>query len=265
MGKRENEGWRWNLEWRRGRIGREQGEEQVLWEMLDSIQIREGVLDCWNWKYDGEGRYVVKKAYDFLAPTKSLLAIHFCKLIWSRLVPSKVSFFGWRLFLDRLPTKWNVQKRGMLLQGEGLMCGLCKEEVEDVNHLFFTCKDAWLVWVQVFNWWGLVVVLPETMREIAELFLGILGRIIGQEVSACIFLVVGWYLWFWRNKRVFGGVGDYREQMLERIQAKSFFWIKHKVAVCAFSFSQWQLNLVKCAAEVKRYKRCLNLFLKQKQ
>ncbi|GLT71936.1 hypothetical protein SLA2020_483650 [Shorea laevis] len=37
MGQRETEGWRWNLEWRRGRIGREQGEEQVLGEMLESI------------------------------------------------------------------------------------------------------------------------------------------------------------------------------------------------------------------------------------
>ncbi|GKV34400.1 hypothetical protein SLEP1_g42775 [Rubroshorea leprosula] len=50
MGKREREGWRWNMEWRRKRIRREQGEEQgdkqVLWEVLDGIQIKEGVEDC---------------------------------------------------------------------------------------------------------------------------------------------------------------------------------------------------------------------------
>ncbi|GLT76723.1 hypothetical protein SLA2020_483660 [Shorea laevis] len=205
------------------------------------------------------------KKSDFLAPAECLLEIQFCNLIWCRLVPSKVSFFGWRLCLDRLPTKRNLQKRGVMLQGEGLMCGLCKEEMEDVNHLFCTCNEAWLVWVQVFNWWGVEVVLPETVREVAELFLGILGKMIGKEVSACIFLVVSWYLWFWRNERVFGSAGDYREKMLERVQAKSFFWIKHKVAGCAFFFSQWQLNPVDCAAEVKRYKKCLSLFLKQQQ
>ncbi|GLT38130.1 hypothetical protein SLA2020_123960 [Shorea laevis] len=152
-----------------------------------------------------------------------------------------------------------------MLQGEDLMCGLCKEEVEDVNHLFWTCMEAWLVWVQVFNWLGMVVVLPETLREVAEIFLGIMGRVIGHEASACIFLVVSWYLWFWRNEKVFGSARDHREQILERIQAKSFFWIKHKVAGCAFSYSQWQLNPVECAAEVKRHKRCLKLFLKQQQ
>ncbi|GLT44293.1 hypothetical protein SLA2020_181990 [Shorea laevis] len=141
MGNREEEGWRWNVEWRRRRIGREQNEEQVMWELLDSIQIKDGVQDGWKWKHDGEGRYEVKKACEFLMPTESLLEMKFCKLIWCRLVPSKVSFFGWRLCLDRLPTKWNLQKRGVMLQGEDWMCGLCKEEVEDVNHLFCTCME----------------------------------------------------------------------------------------------------------------------------
>ncbi|GLT58399.1 hypothetical protein SLA2020_312940 [Shorea laevis] len=99
----------------------------------------------------------------------------------------------------------------------------------------------------------MVVVLPETVREVAEIFLGIMGRVIGQEVSVCLVLVVSWYLWFWRNEKVFGSVRDHREQILERIQANSFFWIKHKVAGCAFSYSQWQLNRVECAAEVKRH------------
>ncbi|GLT79158.1 hypothetical protein SLA2020_506560 [Shorea laevis] len=93
-GKREVEEWRWQMEWRRGRIGREKGEERVLWEVLDNIQLKEGVEDCWKWKYDAEGRYLVKKAYDFLDTRECLLEGKICKLVWCKLVPSKVNFFG---------------------------------------------------------------------------------------------------------------------------------------------------------------------------
>ncbi|GKV30545.1 hypothetical protein SLEP1_g39346 [Rubroshorea leprosula] len=62
---------------------------------------------------------------------------------------------------ERLPTRWNLQKRGMIFQGDGMKCGLCKEGVEDVNHLFCICKTAWLVWVKVIQWWGLEVVMQD--------------------------------------------------------------------------------------------------------
>ncbi|GKV40760.1 hypothetical protein SLEP1_g48363 [Rubroshorea leprosula] len=155
MGKRQGDMWEWHIEWRRGRLGHEQSEEQELWEVLRSIQIKEGVADCWKWKYDVEGEYQVKQAYDFLATPECILETQFSQWIWCRLVPSKV---------------------------------------EEVNHLFCTCKAAWLIWVKVFHWWGLDVVLPDTVQGVAILFKCCLGRIVGKEVNASIFLVVGWYM-----------------------------------------------------------------------
>ncbi|GLT69609.1 hypothetical protein SLA2020_417460 [Shorea laevis] len=52
MGKWQGDGWSWHMEWRRERRGREKSEEQVLWEVLDNIQIKEGVADRWKWKYE---------------------------------------------------------------------------------------------------------------------------------------------------------------------------------------------------------------------
>ncbi|GLT32893.1 hypothetical protein SLA2020_075240 [Shorea laevis] len=265
MGKREVEEWKWQMEWRQGRIVREKGEERVLWEVLDNVQLKEGVEDCWKWKYDAKGRYLVKKAYDFLAPMECLLEGKICKLVWCKLVPSKVNFFGWRLCLDRLPTRGNLLVRGVLGQGNDLRCGLCHEELEDVNHLFCTYQEAWAVWVKVFNWWGLQIVIPDTVKGMVELFLSSLGRIADKEVIACIFLVGNWFLWYWRNVKVFGGEGDFKEQLLDMIQSKSFFWIKHKTVGGAFSFSQWQLNPVECAKETQKYKRCLKAFHHQQQ
>ncbi|GKV49682.1 hypothetical protein SLEP1_g56420 [Rubroshorea leprosula] len=192
----EGERWKWGIEWRRERMDREKDEEKGLGVMLASIKLRKGVADLWQWRYDVERRYVVKTTYEFLAPEDRLLEGQLCKVIWCKMVPSKVGFFGWRLYLDRLPTRWNLRKRGVVLQGDGMVCGLCKEGVEDVNHLFCTCKVAWLGWVKVFKWWGVEVVMPDTVRGVVDLFL-------------------------WSN-------GELKEQLLELIKVKSYFWIRNK-------------------------------------
>ncbi|GKV47438.1 hypothetical protein SLEP1_g54342 [Rubroshorea leprosula] len=251
MGVWEEGGWRWNLDWRRGRLGREQDEELGFWESINRAQIKAGTDDCWHWVHGTDGKYVVKNAYDLLASTDLILSDHFCKLIWCKLVPDKVSFFGWRLCLDRLPTKWNLQKRGVVLEG-GLGCGLCNEGIEDGNHVFCTCPEVWLIWVRVLAWWGMASVLPNIVGGVAEFFLFGLGRVIGKELASCIFLVTSWYVWFWRNCRVFKGNMIRRDDLVEMIQAKTFFWIKNYLQGCVFSLVDWKINPVEAAAAIRK-------------
>ncbi|GLT35235.1 hypothetical protein SLA2020_097040 [Shorea laevis] len=136
MGICEEGRWRWRVEWRRDIRGHEKDEEELLEKELEGVQIKEGVEDVWKWVHAMDGRYVVKLAYDFLASTECVLEEQMCTLIWCRLVPSKVVFFGWRMCLDRLPTKENLQKRGVQFQEEDVFCKYCNGMVEVVNHLF---------------------------------------------------------------------------------------------------------------------------------
>ncbi|GKV46066.1 hypothetical protein SLEP1_g53078 [Rubroshorea leprosula] len=257
--------WRWKMEWRRERIGREKDEEEKLKEGLERIQLKKRVEDGWRWTHDSEGRYGVKNAYKFLTPTECVLDKQWSKLIWCKLVPSKVSFFGWRLCLDRLPTKWNIRKRGVPLQEEELKCVLCKDKVEEVNHLFSMCKEVWIFWVEVLQWWGMVTVMPNNVLSVADIFVNDLGRIIGKEMGACIFLVAAWYLWYWRNGEVFNNENNIRGRLMEMVQAKSFFWIKNKIHGCVFSFHEWKVKPVECALSVRKYKQMQKLFHKQQK
>ncbi|GKV39565.1 hypothetical protein SLEP1_g47323 [Rubroshorea leprosula] len=152
MGVWERGLWRWNVDWRRGMLGQERGEEVVLWEVLSRVQITEGREDCWKWMHDAEGRYVVKKAYEFLSPMEFILPDH----IWS------------------------------------------------------------------------------------------------------------WYIWYWRNIRVFQNKGECRDGLLHMIQSKTFFWIKNKVAGSVFSIVDWKLNPWECAAAMRKHKSLLRTFHKHK-
>ncbi|GKV42785.1 hypothetical protein SLEP1_g50152 [Rubroshorea leprosula] len=260
MGFWEEGEWVWRIEWRRGTIGREKNEEELLEKMLEGVHLKEGVRDVWKWVHEMEGKYVVKIAYDFLASTECVLEDRMCKLIWCSWVPSKVAFFGWRLCLDRLPTKVNLKKRGIQLQ-EGVFCECCDGTVEEVNHLFCVCYKAWVVWAQVLRWWGVESVLPNTVVGMTDFFLCGLGSIVGKEMGACIFLVVSWYLWYRRNAQVFRK-DEGIENLLERVQVKTFLWIKSKVNGCVFSFHEWQSCPKECAMSVKNHKRMRKQFYK---
>ncbi|GLT36475.1 hypothetical protein SLA2020_108500 [Shorea laevis] len=251
--------WRWNIDWRRGRLGKERDKELVLWETINRAQIKAGVDDCWHWVHGSDGKYVVKNAYEFVASTEFILSDQLCKLVWHQLVPDKVSFFGWRLCLDRLPTKWNLQKRGVVLEG-GLGCGLCNEGIEDGNHVFCTCQEVWLIWVRVLSWWGMETVLPNVVGGVAEFFLFGLDKVIGKELASCIFLVTSWYVWYWRNCRVFKGNVVQRDDLVEMIQAKTFFWIKNYLQGCVFSLVDWKINPVETAAAIRKNKSMLKEF-----
>ncbi|GKV35501.1 hypothetical protein SLEP1_g43759 [Rubroshorea leprosula] len=111
MGVREGELWRWNIEWRRGRLGRERGKEEVLWEVLSKVQITKGLEDCWKWMHDAKGRYAVKKAYEFLSLMEFIL-------------PDQI----------------------------------------------------------LMSWWGIQVVMPNTMEGVIEFFLYELGSVVASSV-----------------------------------------------------------------------------------
>ncbi|GKV49601.1 hypothetical protein SLEP1_g56341 [Rubroshorea leprosula] len=229
MGDWERDRWCWSIAWRRERRGRERDEEELLMKLLGKVRIKIGGDDGWRWVHDSKGNYVVKKAYEFLAPLESVLQGQLCRLVWCNLVPSKVSFFGWRLCLDRLPTKGNLYKRGVDMQEGSLMCSFCNEAMEEIDHLFCTCKEVWLLWAKVLNWWGAKSVLPNSVAAIAEFFWSSFGRLVGKEMGACMFLIVSWYLWYWRNAVVFQNNGSFKEKLLDMVQIKSFLGLNLRI------------------------------------
>ncbi|GJS44955.1 RNA-directed DNA polymerase, eukaryota [Tanacetum coccineum] len=94
--------------------------------------------DRWVWDLNGEGVFRVKDVRILLdecflpkAPTATR---------WVKYVPIKINVFAWKVFLDRLPTRSNLQHRGVLVSD--LLCSLCSSAQEDSSHLFFSCRLA---------------------------------------------------------------------------------------------------------------------------
>jgi hypothetical protein len=142
----ENGVWRWGLMWRRNFFV---WEEELVDELMVVLNLASITTteDKSLWNPGGEEGFSVKSTYVFLdhilnpyQQLPSLLLFAF-KFIWKCGVPSKVSAFAWQLLLDRLPTRDNLRRRGVV-NVEGSRCPYCLAEVESATHLFLHCRLA---------------------------------------------------------------------------------------------------------------------------
>ncbi|XP_071738700.1 uncharacterized protein [Rutidosis leptorrhynchoides] len=70
------------------------------------------------------------------------------------LFQKKVEVFVWRARRNRLPVLSELDKRGIDLHS--VLCPLCDDEVETVNHALLSCKKVREIWEKVFMWWDIV-------------------------------------------------------------------------------------------------------------
>jgi hypothetical protein len=112
--------------------------------LFDGFLLQASSPDKWRWLPYVNGIFSVKSCYTVLLnllPVETMeenLLVAFKKL-WRSDVPSKINVFGWRLLLNRFPTRAALNRRGILLNLDDLYCVLCFQHVEDCAHLFFHC------------------------------------------------------------------------------------------------------------------------------
>ncbi|GKU89268.1 hypothetical protein SLEP1_g3431 [Rubroshorea leprosula] len=168
MGFWSAETWIWDCRWRRNCVGRGVGAEEQFRELINRVGLHRGKADSWSWIHSADGVYSAKKAYDFLSPKCSILDEKWSRVLWGKYVPSKLSIFGWRLLLNRLATKDNLCRRGVVVPGGNVCCEFCHEGVEHLQHIFCECKAVWLVWRKVLGWWGVQSPLPKDVFGLAD-------------------------------------------------------------------------------------------------
>nr|XP_051197209.1 uncharacterized protein LOC127310588 [Lolium perenne] len=91
--------------------------------------------DVVSWSLEPSGMFSAKSVYYGL--TQGASVSHF-RDVWRARVPPKIKVFLWQLIRGKLPSSEQVAKRRAPSNGRCSLCG----EVEDCNHIFFTCHMA---------------------------------------------------------------------------------------------------------------------------
>jgi len=158
LGRWEGSVWVWNLRWRRPLFVWEADLlNQLLLVVVRNTCVARG--DAWSWRFSSDGLFSFKSAYSFLLPRlpassapvgENLQAV---SQVWTSGDPSKVIVFSWQLILDRIPTRFNLLRRGVPLPEGGLGCAFCEAPTESSVHLFLECPSIFQCGIRSLGGW----------------------------------------------------------------------------------------------------------------
>ncbi|XP_071741314.1 uncharacterized protein [Rutidosis leptorrhynchoides] len=197
----DNGSWSFSWEWSRMLSGRLCGELDGLIRQVQQISGLVNGGSSWVCKLDDSGVYKTK------AMTKRIddiiLADHGFDIstMRNRMIPQKVWLFIWRALRQRIPVRIELEKRGVDL--DSVLCPLCNDYPESVEHSIFQCKHAVEVWIRIFNWLGISFSGNASLSELFSEDGGIGSSKLISLVWQATKWVSGYFIWKNRNQKVF--------------------------------------------------------------
>jgi hypothetical protein len=235
--------WRW--QWVYTLSDMEEQQLTDLCELLVGFSIQPNCPDKWRWMPGPAGIFSVKSCYNLLLDLRQSVVLEQEVLeaiikLWKNDVPSKIKVFGWRLLLQRLPTREALHHRGILNNTNDLSCVFCLQHIEDCAHLFFHCSFSMVVWEAVFNWIGKRVITDTVGWNHFSLFGTLFNYQKGGRTNHLLWLATTWNIWNLRNNVVFKGVIPNASTLLNDIKSFSWRWFSGRLAHnSCISFPDW--------------------------
>ncbi|KAK2410194.1 hypothetical protein QL285_045571 [Trifolium repens] len=169
------------------------------------------------------------------------------KKLWKSDIPSKILVFGWRLLLDRLPTRAALARRGFLANTDELRCVFCTQHDEDSTHLFFSCPFSQGVWNDVFQWIGKAIPTGLESCDHFMLFGDLFKLKDDGKIRFLVWLATTWNVWNLRNKVICNGVNPEAATLLEAIKISSWTWLSNRFGRnSCIPFSCWCIDPISC-------------------
>ncbi|XP_027099048.2 uncharacterized protein [Coffea arabica] len=186
------------------------------------LRIFPNMQDQMIWAASPSGSFTVSSAWDVLRSTHNRSVVD--SLVWSSVVPLKVSFLAWRLLRGWLPLDDLLQGRG--LRSKCYCCGLAPETG---HHLFVSGPLASRVWRHFSCRFGLVVQGSGVASRLSCWLLS--HRFVSQNhIRVILPLLILWFIWKGRNKARFEGVSMSSDQFGKvkgkLVQLRAFPWAK---------------------------------------
>jgi len=211
----------WNLSWRRERFEWEKHLEGQLLGLISSVQWNKEGQNRLKWIGDDQQVYTAKSGYSIVNMEDQMSSLECFQLLWSLKIAPSALVWAWRILWDRLPTRVNLVRRGVLLVCT--LCPMCQERLENAQHLFCTCKIAQKVWDLCERWIGRVTVRHESIPIHFQSF-HLTDHRNSVNKAACkgVWVAVVREIWNLRNTVVFrGGVVD-EEEIFCLVQLKGW-------------------------------------------
>jgi hypothetical protein len=256
MGFWNRDSWEWNFEWAVALTATEHDLVRDLSLLLEQVQPRIGDDDRRRWLPHEAGFFTVKSAYvarldSLVMPAIDPGTVQALKHLWLNNVPSKVSIFGWRLLLERLPTRDALFNKGVITNNLEKSCAFCSNMDETLHHCFLGCHFIATVWRDVYHWMGISHLSASNVQQHFIVFGDIIKGKKCKKVKQLIWLATMWSIWRSRNNILFRGDVVNIITLVDQIKYISWFWLIGRVTHNAnFSYAAWCINPLHCLQSI---------------
>nr|GEV36499.1 RNA-directed DNA polymerase, eukaryota, reverse transcriptase zinc-binding domain protein [Tanacetum cinerariifolium] len=161
---------------------------------------------------------------------------------WNKYVPIKVNILVWKILNNSLPTKFNISRRGILI--DSIICPNCDVGVETVGHLFFSCSMSRDIFNLIARWWKLSIENFDCYDEWLEWIDSIRMSKKTKIMMEAIFYTSWWMIWWFRNSKIFKEKAPKKACFFDELQSKSFMWCRFR-GNKSFGWNDW-LNHPEC-------------------
>ncbi|GJZ49248.1 RNA-directed DNA polymerase, eukaryota, reverse transcriptase zinc-binding domain protein [Tanacetum coccineum] len=176
--------------------------------------------DSWQWNLDVVAGFSVASVRSLVDDTTlhgDLVATR-----WNRNIPIKVNVFLCRLYLNKLPSKVNLDRKGV--EVGSILCPSCLLDVETVNHIFFNCEMAKDLWSLLAKWWELDIPVCANISDwfdwLEEVRVNAKARSILEGVGGTLM----WSICNFRNHLIFSNPPLKKATIWDFIVSHSFLW-----------------------------------------
>ncbi|XP_058776200.1 uncharacterized protein LOC131650511 [Vicia villosa] len=201
MGYWREDSWVWTIIRANEVLGAEAFTEfEELIVLLYDIQLVANTADVIIWPVDRMNRFTVKSCYDMLLQDPGAAVLEEGRkvglnTIWRATVPSKLKIFGWRLMQDRLPTRKQLKRRGIIEQNQDVSCVFCPLQVEDLFHLLLLCPKLHRLSSRIYLWMELDFQISEDCCSHLLVFINSLSGKMPSNRAGAIWLTIYRSIW----------------------------------------------------------------------
>ncbi|EOY16579.1 Uncharacterized protein TCM_035385 [Theobroma cacao] len=153
------------------------------------------------------------------------------KWVWGGYAPHKTETLVWQLMHEKAAVKGELVKRGIISATE-VLCPLCKDSIETVDHLFVGCisvKSLWYAWCKE---WGFAWVMPTRFKELMTMWNAINVKASCDKIWRMAVFAITWTIWIGRNEVVFHN----------KVWDKELIWELIKLRVATWADARWKSN-----------------------
>lgn len=227
-----------------------------IWKLAIDLGLNGTLIEIWNkviWDMKHEGFYKIEENDGIVLQIKEgksnilvkdiYISMNgnlidasrriFPKSFWKVGSPLKIILFASLVFHDRNLTWNNLQKKNW--HGPAI-CSICLAKSEDNLHIFLNCHNTQILWNRLASHFGFSVTPHFSIMDTLQWWSS-------QKIEwRPIPLIVFWFVWKWRNKRIFeNGKEDfgYLYDKIIPFYSKSFhiFPIKYNLSICRQQYS----------------------------